>query len=150
MQRQISTLFKYDYWANTRILSSLSQLPASDESALCIIAHILLAQEVWFSRLIGGSAPSVWEKLTLDQCAVKVSGIFSAFSPYIEKLNNEEVNKTVNYKNTKGEAFSNTVEEILTHLFNHGTYHRGQIVERMKGKLQTMPVTDLIVFLRGK
>lgn len=150
MKQQITSLFKYENWANARILDAISQLKEPDEKCLDIMSHILLVQMVWYSRIAGVAAPQVWAKKSLQQCKEIYSVNNKILAPFIEKQTADTLNNIIEYKNTKGDKFSNTVTQILTHLFNHSTYHRGQIVERLKGKLPAMPVTDYIVFAREK
>jgi uncharacterized damage-inducible protein DinB len=150
MKKHIATLYLYEKWANLRILESLAQLPEPDEKALDIMAHILLVEMVWFSRINGQPDQPVWAKKTLPECVELQEMNIATLTPYFNHLTEDELARVVNYKNTKGQPFANSVAEILSHLFNHSTYHRGQIVERMKGKLPQMPVTDMIAFLRER
>jgi uncharacterized damage-inducible protein DinB len=150
MKQQITSLFEYEKWANARILDGISQLKEPDEKMLDIMSHILLVQMVWYSRMAGVAAPPVWEKKSLQQCKEIYAVNNKILEPFIAKQTKDTITSTVDYKNTKGEKYSNTVLQILTHLFNHSTYHRGQIVERLKSKIAKMPETDYIVFLRQK
>ncbi len=150
MVKQIVTLFEYEKWANARILSALEELEETDEKSLDIMAHILLVPVVWHSRISNIPAPAIWAKKSLTECSELNNANIRTLSPYFESLTESELHRMIQYRNTGGVLFSNTVSDILHHVFNHGTYHRGQIVERIKGKLKQMPVTDMIVFLRGK
>jgi len=150
MKKQIATLFEYEKWANAKILDAIAQVKETDEKSLDIMAHILLVQMVWYSRIAGVTEPPVWAKKTLDQCKELHTVNNKILTPFIAQLTDESVKKEIDYKNTKGNKFSNTITEILTHLFNHNTYHRGQIVERLKGKIPQMPITDYIAFIREK
>lgn len=150
MKKHFITLFEYEKWANANILDALSQLKEADEKVLDIMAHILLVQMVWYSRINNLPDPPVWAKKSLSQCKELYTVNTKILIPYIAQLTDETLKKEVEYKNTKGNKYSNTVSQILTHLFNHSTYHRGQIVEQLKGKLPQMPVTDYIAFLRTK
>jgi uncharacterized damage-inducible protein DinB len=150
MKKHISTLFEYEKWANARILDALAQLKETDEKALGLMAHILLVHMVWYSRIEGKAAPAIWAKKSLNECleTCKVNNII--LDGFMAKQTDDTLSKTIKYQNSKGDKFSNSVIQILTHLFNHGTYHRGQIVERLKGKLPQMPVTDFIAYVREK
>jgi uncharacterized damage-inducible protein DinB len=150
MKQQITSLFKYENWANARILESISRLQEPDEKILDLMSHILLVQMVWYSRIAGVTAPPVWEKKSFQQIKEIYEVNKKILTPFIEKQTKDTLNTIIDYKNTKGIKYSNTTAQILTHLFNHSTYHRGQIVERLKGKLPHMPETDYIVFLREK
>ena len=150
MKKQLTTLLEYEKWANARILDALAQLKETDEKCLEIMAHILLVQAVWYSRMDDKAAPPVWAKKSLNECRETYTVNNMLLAAFMAKQNDDALARTVKYQNTKGEKFNNSVTQILTHLFNHSTYHRGQIVERLKGKLPAMPVTDYIVFLREK
>lgn len=54
----------------------------------------------------------------------------------------------VKYSNTKGQEFSNSLYDILLHLFNHGTYHRGQIATDMRRNGLEPLNTDYITMVR--
>jgi len=150
MKEQVTTLFEYEKWANGRILDAIAQLKEPDEKCLELMSHILLVQMVWYSRMAGVAAPPVWAKKSLEQCKEIYTVNNKILTPFIEKQTKDSLQAFIEYKNTKGEKYSNTGTEILTHLFNHSTYHRGQIVERLKGKIPQMPATDYIVFVREK
>lgn len=150
MKKQITTLFEYETWANGKILDALAQLKEPDEKSLDIMSHILLVQMVWYSRIIGIADPPVWAKKSLQQCNELYTVNNKVLTPFFAQLTDELLKKEIAYKNTKGNKYENAASQILTHLFNHSTYHRGQIVERLKGKIPQMPVTDFIAFVREK
>ncbi|MBE3554365.1 MAG: hypothetical protein IMW85_05085 [Thermicanus sp.] len=49
---------------------------------------------------------------------------------------------------SKGERFTNHLEEIIHHIVNHGTYHRGNIAAMVRQLGQTGVSTDYIDDLR--
>jgi uncharacterized damage-inducible protein DinB len=150
MKKQLTTLLEYEKWANARILDALALLKEPDEKCLEIMAHILLVQMVWYSRMEDKAAPPVWAKKSLNECREICTVNNMLLDGFMAKQTEDTLERVVKYQNTKGEKFNNLVIQIVNHLFNHSTYHRGQIVERLKGKLPAMPVTDYIVFLREK
>jgi uncharacterized damage-inducible protein DinB len=56
----------------------------------------------------------------------------------------------VEYTNTKGEKFANTRQDILLHVVNHSTYHRGQIASALKHAGIDPPTTDYIFYKRSR
>ncbi|MBL7865765.1 MAG: damage-inducible protein DinB, partial [Cyclobacteriaceae bacterium] len=58
--------------------------------------------------------------------------------------------KVVQYTNTKGQSFSNTVRDILFHVANHTTHHRGQIISDFRQSGIQPLVTDFIFYIRDK
>jgi len=56
--------------------------------------------------------------------------------------------RSVSYRNSAGRDFRNTVEEIVTHVTMHGSYHRGQIARIIRASGGDPPYTDYIQFMR--
>jgi len=56
--------------------------------------------------------------------------------------------QVIKYTTSAGTYFETSVQDILLHVFNHGTYHRAQIAKEMK--LHNLPPinTDYIMFVR--
>ncbi len=55
------------------------------------------------------------------------------------------------YENSKGEQFKQPIFQMLLHVFNHGTYHRGQLVTMLRQLgVENIPATDFIVWSREK
>lgn len=59
-----------------------------------------------------------------------------------------DFNRNINYTNTKGESFVNTIGDIMAHVANHGTHHRAQIASAIRGEGFAPPATDLIFYIR--
>ncbi|MGZ3844574.1 MAG: DinB family protein, partial [Flavisolibacter sp.] len=55
------------------------------------------------------------------------------------------------YQNTKKEQFKQPIYQMLLHAFNHGTYHRGQLVNMLRQLgVDKIPGTDFIAWSRRK
>ena len=55
------------------------------------------------------------------------------------------------YYTTKKELIKLPVYQMLLHVFNHGTYHRGQLVTILRELgVEKIPQTDFIVWSRKK
>ena len=55
------------------------------------------------------------------------------------------------YQNNKKEQFKQPVYEMLLHIFNHATYHRGQLVTMLRQLgVEKIPGTDFVLFCRKK
>lgn len=63
---------------------------------------------------------------------------------YLGKLSSAGLSETVPYKNSKGEPWSSTVQDILTHVILHSAYHRGQIASQMRAGGDQPAYTDFI------
>jgi len=150
MKDYYQRLFKYDRWANQRIVDAMRLLPSPEGRGLHLLSHIFAAQEIWLGRITGNlsSLPPFPER-SLPECADAFEMTSKNWNEYLLSVSDAELNRQVSYVNTKGEKFVTSVKDILTHVINHSTYHRAQIVITLKGKIEKLPVTDFIVFVRG-
>ena len=67
---------------------------------------------------------------------------------FLNNLEDEELENSITYSNTNGQSFQSILKDILTHLINHGSYHRGQIIQLLKEERKKLPYTDYIVWVR--
>lgn len=141
----------YDEWANRRVIESLEPLRTEKSQAVFkLLGHITLAPEIWLRRINSESLEgiSVFQELTYDECVHRIDICALKIHDYCSTLTPEILEREITYKNFAGVEFTNTVAEILTHMFNHGTYHRGQIATRVREAGFTPAVTDYIAFTR--
>ena len=150
MKEYYLRLFHHADWANRRVLKLLQSLGAPPEKARRVFAHLLAAEEIWITRLRGedNSALEVWPDHTLEQCAARVEKNAADYRRYLEAVADETLNAVINYRNSKGEAFSNSVGDTLTQVALHGGYHRGQIAQTIRAAGHEPINTDFIIFVR--
>jgi uncharacterized damage-inducible protein DinB len=67
---------------------------------------------------------------------------------YFSQLSSSALAEKVIYKNSKGEAWSSTVHDVLTHVALHSAYHRGQIAGLMRARGYAPAYTDFIHAVR--
>jgi uncharacterized damage-inducible protein DinB len=135
---------KYNQWANQKfidwmlVLSDgpwnqplISSFPSIAETVL----HIVGAEKVWYDRLMKVENP-VWLPFTFKGGKAETLDSWKHSSglliEHIEHLTDENLSEMIAYKRINGEAFSQPVFEILSHVFNHSTYHRGQLVTLLR------------------
>ena len=111
-----------------------------------LASHTLNAHHVWNHRLFGTAASySIWQILEIGDLPLINNENFEQTKELLQKKNLEE---PVNYTNSKGESFTNTAGDILFHLINHSTYHRGQLVSQLKVEGVEPIGTDYIFYKR--
>ena len=71
------------------------------------------------------------------------------FRKIVDVLTGDALERGITYKNSAGEQYTSTLEDILTHVFMHGSYHRGQIASLIRAAGDTPSPTDYIFFTRG-
>jgi uncharacterized damage-inducible protein DinB len=139
-------LFAYDDWANRTEVELLREEP--NAAALRLLAHIVGAEWLWYSRLRGEPPrDAVWPELSLDDCERSVDLICGFWKEYVSDA---PLEKTISYVNSKGEPWTSRVEDVLTHVILHGAYHRGQIATVVRSSGQEPAYTDYIHCARNE
>jgi uncharacterized damage-inducible protein DinB len=137
-------LLDYDAWANRETVQSLRQDKPPAQS-LRWMGHIVGAELLWLARIQGRpSELPVWPELTVEQCEARLQQLRAATA---EALAGSGA-RAIAYTNSKGEAWTSTVEEILTHVTIHSAYHRGQIASDMRSAGLEPAYTDYIHAVR--
>jgi uncharacterized damage-inducible protein DinB len=151
VQKHFLRQFRYDAWANAEVLAAIKAAMAGSPQAqaLHLLAHILSAQRLWLERLREQpqSLP-VWPEFDLEQCAAQIAELVTLWREYIAALSGTGLSETIAYKNSKGEAWTSTVEDVLTHVILHSAYHRGQIGSLMRAEGAVPAYTDFIHAVR--
>ncbi|HEY6337737.1 MAG TPA: DinB family protein [Candidatus Sulfotelmatobacter sp.] len=109
------------------------------------MAHILSAELLWLERLEQrAQSQPVWPEWSSESCAERIGEVGELWRKYLAGLGPEDLGKTFSYKNSKGEPWASSVEDVLTHVFLHSAYHRGQIASFMRSSGDTPAYTDFI------
>src|SRR4051812_7608726 len=116
-----------------------------DQRSLQLLSHILAAERVWLDRLKNQpQSISVWPEANLSNCEGQATELEQLWREYLEGITAGDVAQTISYKNSKGEAWTSTIVDVLTHVAMHSAYHRGQIASHMRETGQTPAYTDFI------
>lgn len=144
MRRQ----FAYNAWANGEVLETIRK-NGELERAVQLMSHIVAAERVWLERLKQQpQSVAVWPKPDLDQCRANAADLARLWHDYLDLITAGDVSLEISYKNSKGELWSSTIIDVLTHVIMHSAYHRGQIASHMRENGQTPPYTDYIHAVR--
>lgn len=149
MKEYFLKLFRYNEWANNRILEVLVSTPVQNGDILKLFSHMISAQRLWLERILNSNIIfEIWNTESLEGCIQMSKESSLAWIKFLEKTDEAALKKSVHYVNTKGLPFDNTVEDILAHVINHSTYHRAQLARMLRQEDIQPPVTDYIVFRR--
>ena len=152
-------LLDAETWANKLAIESIRTVPASQSGTddfrrlMQLLPHNQLARSVWLVRLKSETVtpPADWfPSWTLEQTAAACVQNDRHWAVYLEGLKDSELAKPITYRSSEGQGYKSLVEDVLMHVFNHSTYHRGQLaslVSRCGGQRAS---TDLIGFTRTK
>ena len=148
--RSLVRLLGHMAWANRQALDAVRGAAGDRSRTLALLSHILGAEHTWLTRILGEAATvAVWPTLTLEQ-ATELSGQNERrLREIIFGLTPNDLRRTISYRNSAGEEFATSIEDILLHLFMHGSYHRGQIAQQQRIDGQVAAPSDYIAFARG-
>ncbi|MFN8219947.1 MAG: DinB family protein [Fimbriimonadales bacterium] len=135
--------FDYDLWANRQWLGALAGF-RDLERVHRVMEHMLEAQRIWLERC-GVLAPAPDDN-------VSMSDLFLIYSrTWISLVEGMDLNEPITYQNLRGEEFTQPLGDIVLHVLNHGTYHRGHLrgLAESEGNA-SFPETDMILFLRER
>jgi uncharacterized damage-inducible protein DinB len=138
-------LVSYDEWANLEMIDSLRAAGSPPARSLKLLAHVVAAEHVWLARLLQKQSPfPVWPELTLEQCEEQARLLSGSWRDYLTDGSPGSLERIVSYRNSKGESWTSSVRDILTHVFMHSAYHRGQIAADMRQAGHVPAYTDFI------
>jgi uncharacterized damage-inducible protein DinB len=144
LQEHYRQLASYDEWANLEVIGVLQNTGQPLTRPLRLLAHIIGAEHVWLTRIQQTPPPiPVWPDLTLEQCSEHVRGLAKSWRELLA-VNGEVLDRLIAYKNSKGEAYESLLRDILTHVFMHSAYHRGQIAADVRQAGFVPAYTDFI------
>lgn len=156
----LKTLYAFNAWARKRILDAVAQvdeaayrkdLGNSFGSVHGTVVHILGAEELWLKRWRGESPPALVSPETFASFAAVRRGwdtLEAELQRFLGGLTEETVLRAIQYRDTRGNAYTTPLWQTMQHVVNHSSYHRGQVTTLLR-QLGAKPVaTDLITYYR--
>ncbi len=153
-------LFEYGSWANARTFAAAEALAreqleasvaSSFPSVLATLAHIVGAEWIWLRRWQGESpatAPAWAGGSTLAELRAELGVVQAERAAFLAPLTDADLERVVTYRGLDGAAFSHPLAQLVRHVVNHSTYHRGQVATQLRQLGRTPPNTDYTRFLR--
>ena len=142
-------LFEYNDWATKLAANSVIASDKKEERSTELLSHIVSAQTIWLNRILGNNFTiDPWQKLLPEECTIQSTQIASEWISLLKKFKDSDLAKRIEYKNLKGDSFTNSIKDIITHVINHSTYHRAQIAQLVRQSGGEAAKTDYIVYQR--
>lgn len=162
MKELLQQYAAFNMWANQKLTDAILLLPeekinveivSSFTSMYKTVLHVLDAESMW------------WQRLKLQEHVERPSDTFTGdfealqkkllqqsklFSEWVDNANDAQLQHVFAYIREK-EQHKMQACNMLLHLFNHNSYHRGQLVTMLRQSGVTkIPSTDFAAYLRGK
>lgn len=163
MKQLLQQYAEYNVWANKIITERIAQLPgdivyketpSSFPAIYKTVVHLMDVESLWWQRLKLVEHPT-WAGITFkgnfEELSKQLLLLSRQWNDWVSNSNEINFTHVFAYHNSKKEYFKQPVYEMLVHLFNHQTFHRGQLITMMRQNgIEKIPATDFIVFCRKK
>jgi uncharacterized damage-inducible protein DinB len=152
-------LLEYHHWATNLTVTAAKALTleqftrdlgSSFPSVRDTLVHVFSADRAWLGRLEGQSPPRANASDYAD-----LASLLEVWEPVLQRwpvlvasLGNPE--QVIEYKSFAGDPFTNPLGQIVRHVVNHGTYHRGQVATMLRQLGAQAVSSDLISFYRER
>jgi uncharacterized damage-inducible protein DinB len=157
----LRTLLDYHYWARDRVLDAAAALTpdeftrdlgSSFKSVRDTLAHLYSSEWAWYSRWCGTSPTAAlpFERFPdVQSLRSEWSAHEAKMRAFLEELGEAGIHRVFEYKTLSGVAAASTFWQMLQHVVNHGSYHRGQVTTMLR-QLGAAPGKgmDLIAYYR--
>lgn len=163
MKLIVQQMASYNVWATEQLLTLINSLPthlhtqevpSSFDTLMKTVLHMWDASSIWWQRM------RLSEKITRPgdnfsgEMKEAASGLIEQsiqWQNFAKAAQEHMLTHEFIYMNTKREQFKQPVYEVILHLCNHDTYHRGQLVNILRQLgIEKIPQTDFVVFCRKK
>ena len=151
-------LYNYTRWADDCALEAAAKLApdqwtkdlgSSLKSVRDTLVHLLSGQWMWLQRWKGSSPQAMWNASEYGDAAAlgkRRDELLLDQANFLSGLTEDSLGKDVKYSNTKGQAFSYPLWQLMLHVVNHSSYHRGQVTTLIR-QLGAAPAScDLVQF----
>ena len=149
---------RFNQWAHERLLDTIGELtadqqhaviPSSFDSLYKTVFHVWGAESLWLGRLnlapikINGDPFNE----SMEELSKALKAVDQLWVEWVESRNDEQLVQKLNYHNKAGVPFTQSYDLLLQHIFNHSTYHNGQLVTMLRALgIQNIPATDFVAW----
>jgi uncharacterized damage-inducible protein DinB len=151
----------FNLWANQRMTDAILEMDEHQQQQVvkssfpniyATVLHLWDVESGWFQRVHRHEKvmfPSQNFNPTMKELVNGLLGQSEQWVRYVRELSDADLMQMVTYKNIAGQEFTQPLYLLIHHLFNHQTYHRGQLVTMMRELgVEQLPGTDFITWTR--
>jgi uncharacterized damage-inducible protein DinB len=152
--KEARTHLRYSGWASRKLMDAARSLNPDDlnravgvshGSIVGTLSHIHFADRIWYSRVVDPNEPVIREA---DMAALEQQwpAVQQKWEAWADSLQDADLDRVVSYKMRDGTARETPVWQLLLHVVNHATLHRGQAVGMIRQLGVKPPATDLLFY----
>jgi uncharacterized damage-inducible protein DinB len=150
----------YSAWASQRLLDASSALSeeeltrdfkTADKSVLNTLVHAFAADRIWLARIQGPPRSSFIDEKDRQFTALQSEwpALQQRWKQWAAPLTDQDALARLAYKDIKGNAYEQPLWQLVLHVVNHATHHRGQVSGFLRSMGFAPPPLDLIAFYRS-
>jgi uncharacterized damage-inducible protein DinB len=154
----IRRIYAYHDWANHNVLGTANELTISEQEAelggsfstyMETLRHILMVEFLFIRRWQELPPRQEPEWRTIDQMRDSWLSIETERNQFLSDLKETMLSKMIHYADTRGRAVTLELWQAIFQCVNHSTFHRGQLMEKLRKLGKIPPTTDFVLFCRG-
>ena len=161
MKQLLKQYAAYNLWANQKMTEMI--LPLSEEqlqqeiissftSIYKTVLHAWGAEYIWYVRMLRlpqeNLLPLRFQGTASELCD-QIIQQSARWNEWMKTVNEDELLKNLDYTNLAGEAFRQPIYLLVQHVFNHNTFHRGQLITMLRQVgVTSIASTDFTTFTR--
>lgn len=161
-QAGVARLFEYTVWANHRILRGAATLGVDDYKkdlgssfggVRGTLVHVMGAEWIWLERFKGVSHRQFMDEGDFPDIVAlrdRWAAIEEHRQAWVRNVRDADLAAALRYTNTRGEPYTAPLWQLVQHVVNHSTYHRGQVVAFLRQLRATPMGTDLLTWDRER
>ncbi len=163
MKELLKQMAAYNVWAHRRIADIVlslpeekqqATLPSSFKSLHLALLHMWDAESIWWQRMKLHERFVIPSENFNGTTRDVVNGLLSQsglWETWVNNVSDPMLLHVFAYRNVKKEEVKMQIWQMLSHVFNHGTYHRGQLVNMLRQLgVEKIPQTDFSLWVRNK
>ena len=144
MKNEFLRLLDQSVWANRQWIDFVYARPEPEERPRELLAHVMLAERIWFERVAGDpKTGNTFVLLRREELLDGVEGNRRTFAGLVDS----RLEDVIQFRRGSGEEYHARVADILHHLITHGYQHRGQIAAHYGRAGVAYPNTDHVQYL---
>jgi uncharacterized damage-inducible protein DinB len=143
----LKQLLTYNDEANRRFIEVVLVAQPADRVG-AIFSHVLNAHQIWNARVGGAGSTDDPRQVRLAEAWAELNA--ENYRRSLELLQSEDVERVVEYRDTKGNSHRSRVRDSFLHVVNHSSYHRGQLALLLGQEQKAPPATDYILYVRER
>jgi uncharacterized damage-inducible protein DinB len=153
------THVEYSAWASMRLVAAAADLTheeltrdfkTADRSVLETLVHTFAADRLWLSRLSGSPHPGFITDADRHLTVLQNDwpALHAKWRVWAAGLTDSQVRDSLSYTDMKGRPWTEPVWQLVLHVVNHATHHRGQVSGFLRSMGHPPPYTDLVYYYR--